>query len=64
MAAFSGNLPNPPLSKGGEGGFLKFVAKLRRKPFLRSQIRREPIQIHQRIRFATDYRGEADSGER
>jgi hypothetical protein len=26
--------PNPPLSKGGEGGFLKFIANLSAKSFL------------------------------
>jgi hypothetical protein len=28
MDEFPGNPPNPPLSKGGEGGFLKFLANL------------------------------------
>jgi hypothetical protein len=30
------NPPNPPLSKGGEGGFLEFVANLGANPFLKA----------------------------
>jgi hypothetical protein len=36
IAEPSRNPPNPLLTKGGEGGFLKFVANLRANPFLRA----------------------------
>ena len=35
MDEFPANPPNPPLSKGGQGGFLKFGANLRTTSFLR-----------------------------
>jgi hypothetical protein len=35
MDEFPANPPNPPLSKGGQGGFLKFGGNLRAISFLR-----------------------------